>query len=364
MSPPSAQSWFQQIRDLCRLYFLPHPLELLENPPPKAAMKKLVKLKVSEYWRLQLSTECQSLDSLQYFDPHRCSLLAPHPMWTTAAHSSYESNKSKVLARMASGRYRTEMMCRHWSSNRGGYCLAGTCHLTKEDLEHLLVSCPALELVRQRIRNMWLIKSAQLPELHNLLLRVLSSSPHKQVKFILDSTSDPVVVAMHQIYGQSLIDLVLYLTRTWAYCLHREKMIITGRWPEPSYKKPKKSNPRRIDNDFLTTQNSNTNSLCISGDVPLSLCLIYDDNAAADNFLVPATNIISSPSHTDPSLDTLPGPDQPNFDQTSSVPLHDQLGIVGLLRGAEVAASGDMCQRHSGQLTSQPNLPMITTMPP
>ena len=105
MSPPSAQSWFQQIRDLCRLYLLPHPLELLENPLPKAAIKKLVKLKVSEYWHSQLSTECQSLDSLQYFNPHKCSLLAPHPMWTTAAHSSYESNKSKILARMASGRF-------------------------------------------------------------------------------------------------------------------------------------------------------------------------------------------------------------------------------------------------------------------
>ena len=252
-------------------------------------------------------------------------------MWTTAAHSSYESNKSKILARMASGRYRTEMMCRHWSSNRSGYCLAGTCHLVKEDLEHLLISCPALQPVRQRIRDLWLIKSVQLPELHNLILRVLSSSPHQQVKFILDATSDPVVIALYQMLGQPLIDMVMYLTRTWAYCLHREKMILTGRWPEPNSKKSKKSDKRRCDNDFLTKQITNTNSLYISGGVPLSLCLIYDDKAVAENFLVPATNIICSSSHTDPSSDTLPGPDQPDINQTGTVPVHDQLDIIGLL---------------------------------
>ena len=168
---------------------------------------------------------------------------------------------------------------------------------------------------------------------------------------------------MYQIIGQPLIDLVLYLTRTWAYCLHREKMIMTGRWPEPSFKKPQKSNTGQLDNDFLTKQNTKTNTFYVSGDVPLSLCLIYDSNAAADNFLVPATNIISN--HTDHSLITLPGPDLHllNTNKTGSVPVHDQLDIIALLCRGEVAASGAMCQQSSGQLTSQPILPTTTLAP-
>ena len=79
---------------------------------PKAEFKKLVKLKVTDYWRNVLVSECLHLESLAYFDPLKCSLQTPHPIWTSAASSSYECNKAVVVARMVSGRYRTEMMCR------------------------------------------------------------------------------------------------------------------------------------------------------------------------------------------------------------------------------------------------------------
>ena len=32
-------------------------------------------------------------------------------------------------------------------------------------------------------------------------------------------------------YGQSVQELVLYLTRTWAYAIHRQKLKLLGRWP-------------------------------------------------------------------------------------------------------------------------------------
>ena len=231
-APPSAQSWFQQVRSLCVQYLLPHPLNLLENPPSKQAMKRLVKLKVSEFWHHKLSNECLALQSLKHFNPSKCSLQSPHPMWTASAHSIYETNKTKVLARMVSGRYRTEKLCRYWSNNRAGHCLAVGCHEIEEDLEHLLICCPALQPVRKRLHDMWLNKSACLPELQSLIRKILSSPPDQQVKFILDSTSNPVVISLHQAHGQPLLNLVLYMTRTFAYCIHREKMILTRRWPE------------------------------------------------------------------------------------------------------------------------------------
>ena len=148
-------------------------------------MKKMIKLKITEYWQFLLGKESLSLQSLKYFDPLKCSLLSPHPMWTSSAHSSYESNKTKILARMVSGRYRTEMLCRFWSPTNTGHCLAQTCHQVEEDLEHLLIKCPALQPVRQRLQNLWTIKASQLPELHTLILKVLSSPPDQQLRFIL-----------------------------------------------------------------------------------------------------------------------------------------------------------------------------------
>ena len=129
---------------------------------------------------------------------------------------------------MISGRYRTEMLCRFWSPTNAGHCLAQTCHQVEEDLEHLHIKCPAMQPVRQRLQNLWTMKASQLPELHTLILKVLSSPPDQQVRFILDSTANPDIVSLHQVHGQPLLDLVLYLTRTWAYCLHRDTMILIG----------------------------------------------------------------------------------------------------------------------------------------
>ena len=49
-SKPSAHSWFQEIRKLCIQYQLPHPIALLDSPPPKPIFKKLCKEKVLAFW--------------------------------------------------------------------------------------------------------------------------------------------------------------------------------------------------------------------------------------------------------------------------------------------------------------------------
>ena len=54
------------------LYGLPHPLKLLEDPPPKTKLNKLVKLRVTEYWHDILSQEAQDKPSLKgVFSGHK-----------------------------------------------------------------------------------------------------------------------------------------------------------------------------------------------------------------------------------------------------------------------------------------------------
>ena len=200
---------------------------------PKNRFKKLAKLKVTDYWRQMLVTECTSpsLTSLRYFNPQKASLHKPHPIWTSTAGNSYECGKGTILARMVSGRYRTEMMRRFWSTNRSGYCLAPTCHLVQEDLEHLLVVCPSMEHVRHRLHSLWCLKTADCPPLQRLIMQMLGSAPEILLRFILDSTALPQLITLVQVFGQEIQDRVCYLTRTWAFAIHRQKMKMLGRWP-------------------------------------------------------------------------------------------------------------------------------------
>ena len=118
------KSWFSQISKICETYSLPQPLHLLLSPPPKEAIKKQCKQRILDFWQVTLRSEVSSLPSLSYFRPEFMSLSRPHPIWTTARTSPYETEKACVQARMLSGRFRTEELARHWTTNKDGYCLA------------------------------------------------------------------------------------------------------------------------------------------------------------------------------------------------------------------------------------------------
>ena len=125
---PSSKSWFLQIRDICLLYNLKHPLELLENPPTKETYRRMIKAHVVSYWKNKLRGEAAPLLSLSYFHPSFMSLVKPHPIWTTVGSNPFEVTKAIQQARFLSGRYRSESLASHWSNNANGFCLAPTCN--------------------------------------------------------------------------------------------------------------------------------------------------------------------------------------------------------------------------------------------
>ena len=63
----SSKSWFFLVRDICLMYVLPHPLIILKQKPSKESFKKQVKVKVLNYWEIQLRGESSLLPSLEYF---------------------------------------------------------------------------------------------------------------------------------------------------------------------------------------------------------------------------------------------------------------------------------------------------------
>lgn len=51
------------------------------------------------------------------------------------------------------------------------------------------------------------------------------------MKFILDPTSMPDIICLLQTYGKGVLDIVFYMSRTYAYGLHRKRLILIGKWP-------------------------------------------------------------------------------------------------------------------------------------
>ena len=146
-----SKSWFVQVKDICLMYGLPHPLTLLSDPPSPNSFKKLCKSRIYDYWETILCIEVSSLGSMQFFRPEFHSLTKPHPIYWTAASNPYEVSKAIVQCRMLSGRYRTELLSSHWSQNKHGYCLQPSCISSVNTLAHILISCPCYSIARDKL---------------------------------------------------------------------------------------------------------------------------------------------------------------------------------------------------------------------
>ena len=229
---PSAKSWFFTILKLCIQYGLPHPLDLLQNPPTKLSFKKKVKAHVIDYWEQILRAEVDALDSLLYFKSRYMSLTKPHPIWTACGPNPYEVHKACCVAKMLSGRYLTDWLQRHWTKNKSGRCLLPLCGPleTPGTLEHLLLFCPSLATRRSNLLTLAVKIAAEHHSLSNILNNFLfkPSEPSATIQLLLDCTSIPEVIQTKDNYGPMIMNRLLYLGRTWCYSIHRDRMTQLG----------------------------------------------------------------------------------------------------------------------------------------
>ena len=215
------------MRDLCLPYQLPHPLSNVADPPPKASYNRLLVSRIFDYWEAELRSKASELTSVPFFKPEFMSLRSPHPLWLAAGSNPFESRKAVIAARMLSGRYPTDMLQRHWSENKRGYCLIPACIPTQSpgSLEHLLLHCTALRDTRQKLVSLCHRMSLGNLTLSTILLPALDSDDEKELlQLILDCTAVPEVVTVTQETGIEVRDKLLYLGRTWCYSVHRERM--------------------------------------------------------------------------------------------------------------------------------------------
>ena len=227
----ASHSWFHQIRENCLIYGLPHPVEFLTSPLSKFSYKKLIKKRIIDYWEQVLRSEAKPLESLSYFKPNFMSLTKVHPIWFTAGSSPSKVAMATIQARMLSGRYRTEYLCRHWSKNTSGFCLLyEACSSTEEHLPHILAHCPALQQIRNKMVNFTVNYCNGIPHIGELVLRYLIPQHPLFCHFLLDCSTLPETIKLTQVHGKEVLYHLFHITRTWCYTLHRERLKKLGRW--------------------------------------------------------------------------------------------------------------------------------------
>ena len=233
-SNKSSKSWFFVLSEICQIYGLPHPLEMLEKPLSRHTYKKLCWSKVHDYWRAFLCNDTLKRSSLSLVHTPFMSLVVPHPIWTTLDGNPYQTRAAAVQALLLSGRYRTERLRRFWTpENREGFCLQSECFNLKklEDVRHILLLCSAYNCERRRLFAL-ATKSAQNFPLRKPILDeyLFNCSDVKiQLQFLLDCSSLPLVVTARQLFGDHTLQHLFKFTRTWCFMIHKKRMTSLGR---------------------------------------------------------------------------------------------------------------------------------------
>ena len=140
----------------------------------------------------------------------------------------YKLTKAIQQARLLSGRYRTEYLCRHWSKNRGGYCLSISCKEKQipETIEHILVDCGAYAQLRKQLLYLWHRTSR--PIVLSLATEALGSSRNFLIQFLLDCSVLTQIIMTTQCCGSVIMEGTFHLTRTWCFSIHR--LCINHQW--------------------------------------------------------------------------------------------------------------------------------------
>ena len=228
--PDSSSSWFAQVRKLCVKYNLPSPITLLSQPLKKENYKSMIKSNIIGFWETKYRQEAETKTSLLYFKPQFHNLRHPHPLWTTCNSNSFEVNKSAVVARLLSGRYLSDWHCRHWSSdNPAGLCMLCPDEETPGTLEHMLVTCTALNEKRKVLNKYIHDQTDDNDALRAVIAAEMSSTVTNTVQFLLD----PSVVSSVQIAVQQkkfTLEEIFAVTRTYCYAIHRRRLQLIGRF--------------------------------------------------------------------------------------------------------------------------------------
>ena len=146
----------------------------------------------------------------------------------TAGSNPHEVCKAIQQARFLSGRYRSADLLKHWTDNKEGYCLSPSCINEVESIEHILVHCAAYTNCKRRLFSLWFSTKSKV--VLKLIVEAITNETAYLVQFILDCSVLPSVIRATQKHGEAILQELFYLTRSWCFSIHKQRMKMLGRW--------------------------------------------------------------------------------------------------------------------------------------
>lgn len=110
-----------------------------------------------------------------------------------------------------------------------------TCEKVIGDLEHLLLFCPALQPARNRLYSIWSLKLPYLGPLLEVFHGLFNNATKDFIAFVLNPSANSEIIRLSQVYGQWVLENAMYLTRTFVYNIHKEKLTLSGEWARDTF---------------------------------------------------------------------------------------------------------------------------------
>ena len=135
-----------------------------------------------------------------------------------------------IKARLLSGRYRTESLCSHWSTNSMDLCKMSTSCQVKEDIPHISQYCSALKDTREKLTMFTINYCNSHPIISDIIQTYCNIDSRLFCQFLLDCSVLPDVICAVQSHGVKVLEHLFNITRIWTNSLHRDRLKLLGRW--------------------------------------------------------------------------------------------------------------------------------------
>ena len=151
MKSLNSHSWFIATKKLHIKYELPDPIELLDDPPSKCVWKRKVDKHVNEHWTAIIKSCACLYSSLKCLvvEYYSCGRIHHLPK---SAKNVKEINQIHTKIKIATGTYELHTNRAAFNQNKvDSTCIM--CRKGEETMQHFLLECSELHMIRNPIMN-------------------------------------------------------------------------------------------------------------------------------------------------------------------------------------------------------------------
>ena len=142
------ESFFIRVVHIIKKYNLPTPDEM--NRFSKEQCKHMVKCAVRTYWTQELVERAADKSTLERCHLPGLQIGHTHPVWDSVQSDRIDVMRANVKGRMLTGTYLLQSHKNKFNIDCAVEATCPLCCLEDEDIDHMLLRCPALRCVRNQ----------------------------------------------------------------------------------------------------------------------------------------------------------------------------------------------------------------------